>query len=108
MFFSKMTAGSEIITLHRKEMMNIQPSDNSMNAHEAKPAQESQQRKVAPADSVVTELGKEFETFVRKALRMEALEKESVEQTRTALSDGTLDTPQAHQAAADNLLQYGI
>lgn len=103
-----MTASNEIITFHRKEMMNIQPSDNSMNAHEAKLAQESQQRKVAPADSVVNELGKEFESFVQKALQMEAIETESIEQARIALADGTLDTLQIHQAAADNLLQFGI
>lgn len=103
-----MTASTEIITLHRKEMMNVQPSDNSMNAHEAKLAQESQQRKVAPADSVVNELGKEFESFVQKALQMEALEKESIEQARAALTNGKLDTPQTYQTAADNLLQFGI
>jgi len=56
------------------------------------------------ADSI---LRTEYEPFIRKAVELEA-DSQVVAQARQSLESGELDTPEAAQAAAENILEYGI
>ena len=89
-------------------MMHIEPSDNLMNAFSTKSAQDGPQRKVEAADAVATELGKDFASVVRQALQAHQDNSDAVVQAKKDLAAGTLDSAEAFEAAAENMLSFGI
>ncbi|MHC4855060.1 MAG: hypothetical protein ACYS72_01490 [Planctomycetota bacterium] len=99
----------EIDSVYQKAMMQIQPSDNLANAYTTKSSQETQQRKIAPADAVVNELGQELASVIDHSLGQYQVDSsEKIQQARQAIAEGRLDTPEAIEAAAENLLSFGI
>ena len=63
--------------------------------------------KTSLTDAADSTLRTEYEPFIRKAVELEA-DSRVVVQARQALESGELDTPEAAQAAAENILEYGI
>ncbi|MDH4201306.1 MAG: hypothetical protein OEV87_00230 [Phycisphaerae bacterium] len=99
----------EIDSVYQKAMMQIQPSDNLANAYTTKLSQENQQRKIAPMDAVVNELGHELASVIHRSLEQYQVDRsEKIQQARQAIAEGRLDTPEAIEAAAENLLLFGI
>jgi hypothetical protein len=89
-------------------MMQIQPSDNWIELHDATTSQDARRRKVTPADAVINELDSGFASFVQTAINAESLHTEAVTAAKKALNDGTLDTPEVYLKAAQNLIIYGL
>jgi len=99
----------EIDSIYKKAMMQVQPSDNLVNAYTAKSAQDAQQRKIAPADAIINELGDEFTSVIRRSLGQYQVDSsEKIQQAKQAIAEGRLDTPEAIESAAENLLLFGI
>ena len=99
----------EIDSVYQKAMMQIQPPDNLTNAYTTKSSQEAQQRKIAPADAIVNELGDELASLVQQSFHQyQADSSEKIQQAKQAIADGQLDTPEAIESAAENLLSFGI
>jgi hypothetical protein len=103
-----MTVRLELNHVYRNQMMHIEPSDNLMNAFSTKSAQEGQPRKVEGTDAVTAELGKDFASVVRQALEAHQDSSDAVAQAKKDLAAGTLDGPEAVEAAAENMLRFGI
>ena len=99
----------EIDSVYQKAMMQIQPPDNLANAYTTKSSQEAQQRKIAPADAIVNELGDEFASIIRHSFQQYQVDSsEKIRQARQAIAEGRLDTPEAIESVAENLLSFGI
>ena len=104
-----MTSGIQKTTFHLKEMMQVQPSDNLLNAHLAKSSQDTPHRKVTPADdSALGGLSNGVAGFIRKALETDCADSAIIEQAKNAMGEGMLDTPETYTAVAANLLAFGI
>ncbi|MHC4292198.1 MAG: hypothetical protein ACYTEU_02945 [Planctomycetota bacterium] len=99
----------EIDSVYQKAMMQIQPPDNLANTYTTKSSQEAQQRKIAPADAIVNELGDEFASIVRHSFQQYQVDSaEKIRQAKQAIAEGRLDTPEAIESAAENLLSFGV
>ena len=99
----------EIDSIYQRTMMQIQPPDNLANAYTTQSSREAQQRKVAPADAAISQLSDEFASVVRQSLqRYQVDSSEKIQQAKQALAEGRLDTPEAIESAAENLLSFGI
>jgi anti-sigma28 factor (negative regulator of flagellin synthesis) len=89
--------------------MQINPSENPVNTNLAKLLQETQQRKVTQSDAVVNELGNELDLIIQKAMKnYQSDDSRAVQEAKQAIADGTLDTPETIQMAAEKLLTFGI
>jgi len=64
--------------------------------------------KTSQTDAADSILRTEYEPFIRKAVELEETDSRLVAQARQALEAGQLDTPEAAQAAAESILEYGI
>lgn len=95
-------------TVYRKEMMQIQPSDNSISAFSAKSSQDAQTQKTALRDDVTSELGSELASVVRKALEQHQIDHQAVLEAKKAITDGTLDSFEGIEGTAENILSFGI
>ena len=99
----------EIDSVYQKAMMQIQPPDNLANAYTTKSAQEVQQRKIAPADAIINELGDEFASVIQRSFDQYQVDSsEKVQLAKQAIAEGQLDTPEAIESAVENLLSFGI
>lgn len=99
----------EIDSVYQKAMMQIQPPDNLANAYTTKSSQEAQQRKIAPADAIINELGDEFASLVQRSFyQIQDDSAERIQQAKQAIAEGRLDTPEAIESAAENMLSFGI
>ena len=103
-----MTLSIVTTRFHTKEMMQVQPSDNLLNAHLAKSSQETLHRKVTPTDSVLGGLSDHVAGFIRTVIGMDHTDSGAVERAQNALKDGTLDTFEIYSAVAVNLLKHGL
>jgi len=99
----------ETDSIYQKAMMQIQPPDNLANAYATKSPQETQQRKITPADAIVSELGDEFASIIDHSLQQyQADSSEKIQRAKEAIAEGRLDTPEAIESAVENLLLFGI
>ena len=99
----------EIDSVYQKAKMQIQPPDNLANAYTTKSSQEAQQRKIAPADAIVNELGDEFASVINRSIHQYQVDSsEKIQQAKQAIAEGRLDTPEAIESAVENLLSFGI
>ena len=104
-----MTLKFEIDSVYQKAMMQVQPPDNLANAYATQSSRDAQQRKIAPADAIISELGDEFASVVRRSLQQYQVDSsEKIQQAKQAIAEGRLDTPEAIESAAENLLSFGI
>ena len=104
-----MTLKLEINSVYQKAMMKIQPPDNLANAYTTKSSKEAQQRKIAPADAIVNELGDEFASIIRHSLGQYQVDSfEKIQRAKQAIAEGRFDTPEVIESAAENLLSFGI
>ncbi len=100
---------SEIDSVYQKAKMQIQPPDNLANAYTTKSSQEAQQRKIAPTDAIVNELGDEFASVIHRSIHQYQVDSsEKIQQAKQAIAEGRLDTPGAIESAVENLLSFGI
>jgi hypothetical protein len=106
---TKMILKFEIDSLYQKAKMQIQPPDNLANAYTTQSSQEAQQRKIAPADAIVNELGDEFASVINRSIHQYQVDSsEKIQQAKQAIAEGRLDTPEAIESAVENLLSFGI
>ena len=99
----------EIDSVYQKAKMQIQPPDNLANAYTTKSSQETQQRKIAPADAIINELGDEFASVIHRSFNQYQVDSsEKIQRAKEAIAEGRLDTPEAIESAAENLLSFGI
>jgi hypothetical protein len=64
--------------------------------------------KTSQADAADSTLRAEYEPFIRKAVQLEDTDSQAVAQARQALESGLLDTLDAAQYTAENILTSGI
>jgi len=64
--------------------------------------------KTPQADAADSTLRTEYEPFIRKAVELEDTDSQAVAEAKEALESGQLDTPDAAQSAAENILETGI
>lgn len=88
--------------------MQIQPSENVLNASSVKPAGEMCEPKSAASQAVAAELGCAFADVVQKALQSCLDDACAVQEAKQAFAHGRLETPEAFEAAAENILSFGI
>jgi hypothetical protein len=106
---TKMILKFEIDSVYQKAKMQIQPPDNLANAYTTQSSQEAQQRKIAPADAIVNELGDEFASVINRSIHQYQVDSsEKIQQAKQAIVEGRLDTPEAIESAVENLLSFGI
>jgi hypothetical protein len=106
---TKMILKFEIDSVYQKAKMQIQPPDNLANAYTTQSSQEAQQRKIAPADAIVNELGDEFASVINRSIHQYQVDSsEKIQQAKQAIAEGRLDTPEAIESAVENLLSFGI
>ena len=104
-----MTSSIGIKTFHLKEVMQIQPPENSVNGQAAKASRETQNQKPSSRDDqVLTGLSDEVASVLQKGIEMDQTAVAAIEHAKKAISDGVWDTPEACMAAAENLLQFGV
>ena len=91
-------------------MIQINPSDNNIvNDFTAKVPQKKRLHKVSKAGVLVNELGSELNSLIQKALEVPPSDNsEAIHKAKQAISNGTLDTPEAIQITAEKLLAFGI
>jgi len=88
--------------------MQIQPSDNILNASSVKPVQETAEPRSAASEAVAAELGRAFADVVQKALQSCLEDAGAVHDARRAMAQDRLETPEAFETAAENILLFGI
>ncbi len=99
----------EIDSVYKKSMMQIQPPDNLANAYATKSSREAQQRKIAPADAIVSELGDEHASIIRNSIELyQVKSSEKIQRAKEAIAEDRFDTPQAIETAVEKLLLFGI
>jgi len=64
--------------------------------------------KTSQAGTDDSTLRTEYEPFIRKAVELEETDSQAVAEAKEALESGQLDTPEAAQSAAENILESGI
>jgi hypothetical protein len=88
--------------------MQIQPPDNMLNTSPVKPVQENPEPKIPASEAGANELGHAFAAAVRQALQSCQSDSSGVVEARRAIAEGRLETPEAYNAAAENMLLMGI
>lgn len=88
--------------------MQIQPPNNVLNASTLKSVPDAAEAKTVASQAASNEAGCAFAHVVQKTLLLHQQDAASVRAARQAIAEGTLETPQAFEAAARNLLHYGI
>lgn len=83
--------------------INFNTPDNNLNGAQ----------KPAPAGNINTDsadsaLRSEYASVIAQSLAAEEIDTQAVTAAREALQSGQLDSPQAIQSAAENLLKFGI
>ena len=64
--------------------------------------------KTSQPDAADSTLRTEYEPFIRKAAQLEDTDSQAVAEAKEALESGQLDTSEAAQSAAENILESGI
>ena len=84
---------------------NIGPntSGNGLDA-----AKQSGSNKALPVDTSDPTVKAQFASIIEKALKAEEVNLKAVQEAQDELDSGLLDTPEAINAAAQNILKYGI
>ena len=72
------------------------------------PSKKPDIEKNPPAGADDSSLRTEYEPFIRKAVELEDTDSQAVAEAKEALESGQLDTPEAAQSAAENILESGI
>lgn len=88
--------------------MQIRPSDNFLDASCARARTDPAESRSVAHDAVAAELGSASAAVVQKALQSYQTDSAAVAQARRDILEGKLETPEAFDAAAENLLLYGI
>jgi hypothetical protein len=88
-------------------MMRIQPSDNNMNAPAAKPVQETGEPKDAARHEAAGEVSLALANITQKALQS-CSRQAAVQEAVKAIAERRLETDQAYEIAAENMIVFGI
>jgi hypothetical protein len=72
------------------------------------PSKKSDLNKTPQADAVDTTLRTEYEPFIQRAVQLDDIDTLAVAEAKEALETGRLDTTEAIQSAAENILNNGI
>jgi hypothetical protein len=88
--------------------MQVQPSNSDFNMSWIKPVHEGSEPRVPASEAVVNELGHAFAASVNKALHCCQSDQSAVLDARLDMVSGRLETTEAFEQAAENLLSFGI
>ena len=72
------------------------------------PAKKPDIEKTPQPDAADSTLRTEYEPFIQRALESDVTDSQAVEETAKTLEIGLLDTPEAFQSTAENILKSGI
>ncbi len=72
------------------------------------PSKKSDLNKTPQQDAADSTLRTEYEPFIQRAVQLNDIDTLAVEEAAKALEIGLLDTPEAIQSAAENILKSGI
>ncbi|MCE5187435.1 MAG: hypothetical protein LLF76_15045 [Planctomycetaceae bacterium] len=88
--------------------MQVEASNNVLNTSWVKPAADAAEHKTPASEAVITELGRTFAQALEEALKSHEADPQLVQQAQSDMSKGALETPQAFDKAAENILLFGI
>jgi hypothetical protein len=72
------------------------------------PSKKPDIEKIPQAGAADSTLRTEYEPFIQRAVQLNDTDTQAVEEAAKALENGLLDTPEAIQYAAENILKSGI
>ncbi len=72
------------------------------------PSKKPDIEKTPQPDAADSTLRTEYEPFIKRAVQLDDTDSQAVEEATKALENGLLDTPEAIQYAAENILKSGI
>jgi len=88
--------------------MQVQPSNSDFSMAWIRPVHEGSERRVPPSEAVVSELGHAFADAVHKTLHICQSDQSAALEARLDMVSGRLETPDAFDRAAENLLTLGL
>lgn len=88
--------------------MQVQASNSDFNMSWIRPLHEGGESRTSASEAVVSELGRAFADAVQKTLHACQSDQSAALDARLDMVSGRLETPEAFQQAAENLLSLGI
>jgi hypothetical protein len=88
--------------------MQVQASNNDFHVSWIKPVHEGSESRTSATEAVPSELGHAFADAVRKMLHACQSDQSAAIDARLDMVSGRLESPEAFEKAAENLLAFGI